>query len=194
MAADKHLDAEWKRIQKKTFTRWCNEHLKANLLKIDELTKDLSDGVKLIVLLELLSQKKLGRYNKKPRVHAQKMENVQLCLDFITKKERIRLVNIGKFIGCVCMFNDNWMEGLQHNSLSFSPHIHTHTHWSPGSGDIVGGNLKLILGLIWTLILHYQISIGFGLEDQSKDGPTPKQALLNWLNVCEANYILKPIC
>lgn len=97
MAADKHLDAEWKRIQKKTFTRWCNEHLKANMLKIDELTKDLSDGVKLIVLLELLSQKKLGRYNKRPRIHAQKMENVQLCLDFITQKERIRLVNIGEF-------------------------------------------------------------------------------------------------
>ena len=96
MAADKHLDAEWKRIQKKTFTRWCNEHLKANMLKIEELTKDLSDGVKLIVLLEVLSQKKLGRYNKKPRVHAQKMENVQLSLDFITKKERIRLVNIGE--------------------------------------------------------------------------------------------------
>ena len=41
----------------------------------------------------------------------------------------------------------------------------------------------MILGLIWTLILHYQISIGFGLEDQSKDGPSPKQALLNWINV-----------
>ena len=60
-----------------------------------------------------------------------------------------------------------------------SPLTYAHT----GSGDIVGGNLKLILGLIWTLILHYQISIGFGLEDQSKDGPSPKQALLNWLNV-----------
>ena len=57
----------------------------------------------------------------------------------------------------------------------------------------MGGNLKLILGLIWTLILHYQISIGFGLEDQSKDGPSPKQALLNWLNVCEADYIAKLI-
>ena len=96
MASKKHLDAEWKRIQKKTFKRWCNEHLKAKLLKIEELTVDLSDGVKLIVLLELLSQKKLGRYNKKPRIHAQKMENSQLALDFITKKERIRLVNIGR--------------------------------------------------------------------------------------------------
>ena len=86
-------------------------------------------------------------------------------------------------------------------------HTHTHTHTPnfnnniiiivqtllnnlshSGSGDIVGGNLKLILGLIWTLILHYQISIGFGLEDQSKDGPSPKQALLNWLNVCPLIY------
>jgi len=52
-----------------------------------------------------------------------------------------------------------------------------------GSGDIVEGNLKLILGLIWTLILHYQISIGFGLNDQPKGGPTPKQALLDYINV-----------
>jgi hypothetical protein len=52
-----------------------------------------------------------------------------------------------------------------------------------GSGDIVDGNLKLILGLIWTLILHYQISIGFGLDDQPKGGPTPKQALLDYINV-----------
>ena len=96
MASEKHLDAEWKRIQKKTFTRWCNEHLKAKLLKIEELTVDLSDGVKLIVLLELLSQKKLGRYNKKARIHAQKMENNQLAVDFISKKERIKLVNIGR--------------------------------------------------------------------------------------------------
>lgn len=92
---DKHLDAEWKRIQKKTFTRWCNEHLKVQKMFIDDLAKDLSDGVRLIILLEVLSQKKIGRYNKKPRVHAQRMENVEKALEFITKTERIRLVNIG---------------------------------------------------------------------------------------------------
>lgn len=52
-----------------------------------------------------------------------------------------------------------------------------------GAGDIVDGNLKLILGLIWTLILHYQISMGFGLDDEPKGGPSPKQALLDWINV-----------
>lgn len=96
MASDKHLDAEWKRIQKKTFTRWCNEHLKVQMLSIKDLATDLCDGVRLIVLVEVLSQKKVGRYSKRPRVHAQRMENVELALDFIMKKERIRLVNIGR--------------------------------------------------------------------------------------------------
>ena len=63
-----------------------------------------------------------------------------------------------------------------------------------GSGDIVNNNLKLILGLIWTLILHYQISIGFGIEDDGKGGHsglTPKQALLAYLQV---QYIYIYIC
>ncbi len=39
--------------------------------------------------------------------------------------------------------------------------------------------------MIWTLILHYQISLGFGLSDaeKGKDAPTPKQALTNYLKV-----------
>jgi filamin len=149
-SGDKHLDAEWKRIQKKTFTRWCNEHLKVQDMMVEDLSTDLSDGVRLIVLIEVLSHKKVGRYNKKPRVFAQKMENVQLALDFLMKKERIRLVNIG-------------------------------------SGDIVDQNLKLILGLIWTLILHYQISMGFGIgDDKDHGGLTPKQALIAYLQVTNA--------
>ena len=67
-------------------------------MSVEDLSSDLSDGVRLIVLIEVLAHKMLGRYNKRPRVYAQKMENVQLALDFLTKKERIRLVNIG---GCV---------------------------------------------------------------------------------------------
>ena len=90
------MDAEWKRIQNKTFTRWCNEHLKKQNQLIGDLSTDFGDGIRLVVLLEVLSQKKLGRYNKKPRVHAQCMENIQQALEFIMKKERIRLVNIGK--------------------------------------------------------------------------------------------------
>lgn len=95
--ANKREDADWIRIQKKTFTRWCNEHLKKQDASIDDLGKDLSDGVRLIILLELLSEKKIGRYNKKPRIHAQRMENVEMALNFITKIEKLRLVNIGEW-------------------------------------------------------------------------------------------------
>ena len=98
MESNTHIDAEWKRIQEKTFTRWCNEQLKDACVILTDLSVDLCDGVNLIVLLEFLSQKKLGRYNKKPKIHAQRMENVEKSLNFITKDERIRLVNIGKDI------------------------------------------------------------------------------------------------
>lgn len=92
------IDAEWKRIQKKTFTRWCNEHLKkiGKEYLIEEFGEDFCDGIRLILLLEVLSQKKVGKYSKRPRVLAQKMENIELALDFIMKKENIYLVNIGE--------------------------------------------------------------------------------------------------
>ena len=59
-------DAEWKRIQQNTFTRWANEHLKTVDKAIDDLSKDLSDGLKLIALIEVLSGKKMPRHNKRP--------------------------------------------------------------------------------------------------------------------------------
>ena len=62
---------------------------------MNDLATDFEDGILLIVLLEVLSQKSIGRYNKKPRIRAQKMENLTNVLNFITEKEGIRLVNIG---------------------------------------------------------------------------------------------------
>ena len=88
---------DWKRIQTKTFTRWCNERLKKKneFLAIEDIAEDFKDGVRLILLLEVLSHKSLGRYNLRPRVNAQCLANVQVALQFITETEQIRLVNIG---------------------------------------------------------------------------------------------------
>ena len=41
-----------------------------------------------------------------------------------------------------------------------------------GNEDIVNGNRKLILGMVWSLILHYQIG---------KSGIPPKKLMLAWL-------------
>lgn len=86
-------DAPWKQIQKNTFTRWANEHLKKVGFTINNLETDLSDGLKLIALIEILSQKHVGRFNKKPNFRQMKLENVAMALRFL-EKERIKLVSI----------------------------------------------------------------------------------------------------
>ena len=54
---------------------------------------------------------------------------------------------------------------------------------SPDSKAIVDGNLKLILGLVWTLILHYSISMPVWEDEGDDDAKkqTPKQRLLGWI-------------
>ena len=139
-------DAEWKRIQENTFTRWTNEHLRQAGSSINDLETDFSNGLKLIALLEVLSGKKMPRHNKKPTFRSQKLENVSIALNFL-EAEGVTLVNID-------------------------------------STDITDCRLKLIMGLIWILILHYSISmpmydgpeLGGHVEDKS-----PKQRLLGWM-------------
>nr|XP_046235142.1 filamin-C isoform X6 [Scatophagus argus] len=147
-ATEKDLaeDAPWKKIQQNTFTRWCNEHLKCINKRINDLQKDLSDGLKLIGLLEVLSQKKMYRkYHSRPNFRQMKLENVSVALEFL-EREHIKLVSID-------------------------------------SKAIVDGNLKLILGLIWTLILHYSISMPMWEDEDDEDAKklTPKQRLLGWI-------------
>lgn len=96
--------SEWVGIQKRVFTGWCNERLKVVKTTIDSLDTDLCDGVRLIALVQVLSRKMVGRYNKKPRVHAQKMENIELALQLLMKVEKIKIVNIGKL---VIVYNNN---------------------------------------------------------------------------------------
>ncbi|KAI2800805.1 hypothetical protein BLOT_012377 [Blomia tropicalis] len=93
---DKDLaeDAVWKKIQQNTFTRWANEHLKTVNKHITDLATDFSDGIRLIALVEVLAGKKIGNYNKRPKVRAQKIENVNIALQFLKNEEKIRIVNI----------------------------------------------------------------------------------------------------
>ncbi|XP_015599800.1 filamin-A isoform X2 [Cephus cinctus] len=139
-------DAQWKRIQQNTFTRWANEHLKSCNKHIGDLESDLSDGLRLVSLLEVLSQKRLPKHNKRPTFRSQKLENVSVALKFLDD-QGIRIVNID-------------------------------------SSDIVDCKLKLILGLIWTLILHYSISMPMW-DGEDGEGPekgaTPKQRLMHWI-------------
>jgi filamin len=129
-------DTRWIDIQKRTFTRWANNFLLERMMKIEDLGTDLSDGLLLINLLEIISSKAIPAYNKKPKIRAHKLENTGTSLQFL-KNEGIKLVAIGP-------------------------------------EDITDCNLKLILGLIWTIILRYQIQ-------KSSAGGSAKNDLLEWV-------------
>jgi len=130
------LIAQWEKVQIKTFTKWTNMHLAKCGSKIDEVSTGFQDGVNLIKLLEVISDEKIPRYNKNPKLTLQKIENLNTALKFIADHD-VKLASIG-------------------------------------SEDIVEGNLKLTLGLIWTIILRFAIS---GL---SEEGVSAKQGLLLW--------------
>ncbi|XP_037953249.1 dystonin isoform X36 [Teleopsis dalmanni] len=132
-------------IQKKTFTKWVNKHLKKANRRVDDLFEDLRDGHNLLSLLEVLSGEHLPRERGKMRFHM--LQNGQMALDFLRYK-KIKLVNIR-------------------------------------AEDIVDGNPKLTLGLIWTIILHFQISdIVVGKEDNV----SAREALLRWARRSTARY------
>ncbi len=95
-------DAAWKLIQKNTFTRWANEHLKTVNKNLGALDTDLSDGLRLIALVEVLAGKKFKKFNRRPNFRTQKLENVTMCLKFLEQDEGIRIVNIGKLVLIDC--------------------------------------------------------------------------------------------
>ncbi|XP_075270752.1 dystonin isoform X12 [Opisthocomus hoazin] len=134
------------KVQKKTFTKWINQHLMKVRKHVNDLYEDLRDGHNLISLLEVLSGDTLPREKGRMRFH--RLQNVQIALDYL-KKRQVKLVNIR---------ND----------------------------DITDGNPKLILGLIWTIILHFQIS-DIHVTGESED-MSAKERLLLWSQQTAEGY------
>ncbi|KAI9505728.1 actinin-like protein [Coemansia spiralis] len=88
-------DKSWESVQSKTFTKWVNARLAEHSLPpLNNICSDFSDGTALIHLLQIIGDSSLGRYNRSPRMRIQKVENVNLALDFI-RSRNINLTNIG---------------------------------------------------------------------------------------------------
>ncbi|XP_010585262.1 dystonin isoform X9 [Loxodonta africana] len=134
------------KVQKKTFTKWINQHLMKVRKHVNDLYEDLRDGHNLISLLEVLSGDTLPREKGRMRFH--RLQNVQIALDYL-KRHQVKLVNIR---------ND----------------------------DITDGNPKLTLGLIWTIILHFQIS-DIHVTGESED-MSAKERLLLWTQQATEGY------
>ncbi|XP_043201206.1 alpha-actinin, sarcomeric isoform X1 [Amphibalanus amphitrite] len=137
------LDPAWEKQQKKTFTAWCNSHLRKAGTSIENIEEDFRNGLKLMLLLEVISGETLSKPDRgKMRFH--KIANVNKALDFIASKG-VKLVSIG-------------------------------------AEEIVDGNLKMTLGMIWTIILR------FAIQDISVEEMTAKEGLLLWCQRKTAPY------
>uniref|UniRef100_A0A665U114 Alpha-actinin-4-like n=1 Tax=Echeneis naucrates TaxID=173247 RepID=A0A665U114_ECHNA len=133
------LDPAWEKQQRKTFTAWCNSHLRKAGTQIENIEEDFRDGLKLMLLLEVISGERLPKPERgKMRVH--KINNVNKALDFIASKG-VKLVSIGAeetsakeglLLWCqrktapyknvnVQNFHISWKDGLAFNAL-----IHRH--------------------------------------------------------------------
>ena len=69
-------------------------HLRSTEHSISDLARDLGDGIYLAELLSILSMKPLD-VNRRPRMRIQKLENLNIVLNFIKNDQGIRLVAIG---------------------------------------------------------------------------------------------------
>ncbi|XP_075042928.1 alpha-actinin-4 isoform X1 [Mixophyes fleayi] len=137
------LDPAWEKQQRKTFTAWCNSHLRKAGTQIENIDEDFRDGLKLMLLLEVISGERLPKPERgKMRVH--KINNVNKALDFIASKG-VKLVSIG-------------------------------------AEEIVDGNAKMTLGMIWTIILR------FAIQDISVEETSAKEGLLLWCQRKTAPY------
>jgi actinin alpha len=137
------LDPAWEKQQKKTFTAWCNSHLRKAGTAIENIEEDFRNGLKLMLLLEVISGEQLPKPDR-GRMRFHKIANVNKALQFIESKG-VKLVSIG-------------------------------------AEEIVDGNLKMTLGMIWTIILR------FAIQDISVEEMTAKEGLLLWCQRKTAPY------
>ncbi|XP_054035911.1 spectrin beta chain, non-erythrocytic 2-like [Dryobates pubescens] len=74
------------KVQKKTFTKWMNQHLKKVRKHVNDLYEDLRDGHNLISLLEVLSGDTLRKAGKNARRPAWMSKEL---LDTLSHKKKL---------------------------------------------------------------------------------------------------------
>ncbi|VDN98578.1 unnamed protein product [Rodentolepis nana] len=141
---EQYLDPMWEIQQKKTFTAWCNSYLRKANTSITDIENDFRDGLKLLQLLETLSEETLPKPDR-GRMRFHMITNVNKALKYIESKG-VQLVSIG-------------------------------------AEQIVDGNIKMTLGMIWTIILR------FCIQDITVEGELhAKEGLLLWCQRKTAPY------
>ncbi|OXB54450.1 hypothetical protein ASZ78_000907 [Callipepla squamata] len=138
------------KVQKKTFTKWINQHLMKVRKHVNDLYEDLRDGHNLISLLEVLSGDTLPRerdFLKTLRLVSsteacayEQHEDVEDEDKGPREKGRMRFHRLQNVQIAL-----DYLKKRQVKLVNIR------------NDDITDGNPKLTLGLIWTIILHFQL-------------------------------------
>jgi len=143
----------WERIQIKTFTKWCNNHLKRRWGKDKQVTDILTDWETGVLLMNLA----VSLYEKNDQNPDQAISMPKLRKNELNPRNRIQMVNNGgKAI--------QLLKKAGVDIRGVSPE------------NLVDHNKVAILGMIWVVILDYAAR-GFG-----GTASEVKRALLQWVN------------
>lgn len=138
-------DTKWIDIQKKTFTKWLNNHLsRKNFPTLNVLEEEFTDGINLMHIVNALYNVPIPKYKKDPKLTAHKIDNINLALEMVEKAK------------------------IKTNFLK-------NTH-------LLDKDLKMILGMAWSIILDYAI------KGISEGDSTAKEGLLLWVQKKTQNY------
>jgi len=140
-------EAKWITAQKRTFTKWFNNHLvKKGFSPIKDVQKDWSNGIKLMQVVNALYDVPMPRrYNKKPRMRPHKLDNLSQAMKMLEVDADVKT---------------NFLK----------------------SEHLLDGDEKMILGMMWSIILHYAINA------ISVDDLTAKEGLLLWVQKNTKGY------
>ena len=118
----------WVQQQIRAFTAWVNSYLFQRDMMVSDIVADLSDGLVLINLIQLLDESasasaspSFPSYHRQPKTVFQKTENIEQVLNLLRS-------------------HGQPLVGITAQTIAD------------------GGNLKAVLGLVWLLILRYDIN------------------------------------
>jgi len=138
-------ESAWVEVQKKTFTKWMNSHLrKKGFPVINNAQEEFETGINLMNLVNALYSIDIPKHNKAPKMRPHKLDNIALALQMVENAQ----------------IKTNFLKSVH----------------------LADRDLKMILGMIWAIILDFQIK-GISVEEL-----TAKEGLLLWCQKKTAGY------
>ncbi|XP_074257835.1 alpha-actinin-3 isoform X1 [Saimiri boliviensis] len=195
------LDPAWEKQQRKTFTAWCNSHLRKAGTQIENIEEDFRNGLKLMLLLEVISGEDGKSVHLGPRTqeHLDSRGNrVAECLTGLGREGRVcgqwfqlPLMTFGPWT--LLLYPGERLPRPDKGKMRFHKIANVNKALdfiaskgvklvSIGAEEIVDGNLKMTLGMIWTIILR------FAIQDISVEETSAKEGLLLWCQRKTAPY------